>query len=53
VDDARIEGEQDLINAAAVETIRRHGEVLMLDPGQLGACPIAALLRFSQPASRP
>jgi hypothetical protein len=46
VDDARIEGEQDLINAAAVETIRRHGEVLMLDPGQLGACPVAALLRF-------
>jgi hypothetical protein len=51
VDDARIEGEQDLINAAVVETIRRHGEVLTLAPTQLGACPVAALLRFSRPAS--
>jgi hypothetical protein len=36
MDSARLEGEQDLINAAAVETIRRRGEVYMLDPGELG-----------------
>jgi hypothetical protein len=47
VDSARLEGEQDLINAAAVETIRGHGEVYMLDRGELGDCPIAALLRYT------
>jgi hypothetical protein len=47
VDSARLEGEQDLINAAAVETIRGRGEVYVLDRGELGGCPIAALLRYS------
>lgn len=47
VDSSRIEGEQDLINATAVETIRGHGEVYVLEPGQLGSCPVAALLRYS------
>ena len=47
IDSARLEGEQDLINVAAVETIRGRGEVYMLDQGELGGCPIAALLRYS------
>jgi hypothetical protein len=47
MDSAHIEGEQDLINAAAVETIRERGQVYMLDRGELGGCPIAALLRYS------
>jgi hypothetical protein len=48
VDSARLEGEQDLINAAAVETIRGHGDVYMLNPGELGgSSPIAAVLRYS------
>ena len=41
-----VEGEQDLLNAAAVETIHAGGEVYLLDPLQLaGAGPIAAILR--------
>jgi Bacterial archaeo-eukaryotic release factor family 3 len=48
VDDSGLEGEQDLINAAAVETIRARGEVDVLDPGAIGdAGPIAAILRYS------
>jgi len=47
VDSSHLEGEQDLINAAAVETIRRQGEVYLVDPGQLGSCPVAAILRYS------
>ncbi len=48
VNESRLEGEQDLINAAAVETIRARGEVDVLDPGTLGeAGPIAAILRYS------
>ena len=47
VDSARVDGEQDLMNAAAVETIRGRGEIHMLDRGELGDCPIAALLRYS------
>jgi Bacterial archaeo-eukaryotic release factor family 3 len=47
-DSARVEGEQDLINAAAVETIRGHGEVYMLDQGEIGgSSPVAAVLRYS------
>ncbi len=47
-----VEGEQDLLNAAAVETIHAGGEVYILDPLQLaGAGPIAAILRYSRPAS--
>lgn len=46
--DARIEGPQDLLNAAAVEVIRAGGEVHVLDPRQLGSLgPIAAILRYS------
>jgi hypothetical protein len=46
----RLEGKQDLINAAAVETIRGRGEVYVLDPSQLGeAGPLAAILRYSRP----
>jgi hypothetical protein len=49
MDSARIEGEQDLINAAVVETIRGHGEVYVLDQGELGgSSPIAAVLRYSE-----
>jgi Bacterial archaeo-eukaryotic release factor family 3 len=48
VDSAHLEGEQDLINAAAVETICGHGEVYMLDQGKIGgSSPIAAVLRYS------
>ena len=48
MDSARLEGEQDLINAAAVETIRGHGEVYMLDQGEIGGSgSIAAVLRYS------
>ena len=48
VDSARVEGEQDLINAAAVETIRGHGAVYIIDQGELGgSSPIAAVLRYS------
>ncbi len=47
---ARLEGLQDLINAAAVETIRGRGEVYILDPRQLAeAGPMAAILRYSRP----
>ena len=49
IESAGVEGEQDLINAAAVETIRGRGEVYMLNPGALGnASPIAALLRYAE-----
>lgn len=45
---ARLEGAQDLLNAAAVETIRSGGEVYVLDPALLGSAgPIAAVLRYS------
>jgi hypothetical protein len=48
VDSAVIEGEQDLINAAVVETIRGHGEVYMLNQGGPGGLwPIAAVLQYS------
>lgn len=48
LDSAHIEGQQDLINAAVAETIRGHGEVYMLDQGELGgSSPIAAVLRYS------
>ena len=44
-----VEGEQDLINAAAVETIRGRGDVYMLDHGALReASPIAAILRYAE-----
>ncbi len=47
-----VEGEQDLLNAAAVETIHAGGEVYLLDPLQLaGAGPIAAILRYSRHGS--
>lgn len=45
-DSTRVEGKQDLINATAVETIRRHGEVFMVDSHQLGTEPCAAILRY-------
>jgi hypothetical protein len=48
VDSAHLKGEQDLINAAAVETICGHGEVYMLDQGEIGgSSPVAAVLRYS------
>ncbi|HEU0120225.1 MAG TPA: hypothetical protein VFQ91_06845, partial [Bryobacteraceae bacterium] len=46
----RLEGQQDLINAAAVETIKHHGEVYVIDAGELGSCPVAAILRFATPS---
>ncbi len=45
-DSTRLEGKQDLINATAVETIRKHGEVFMVDGLQLGTEPCAAILRY-------
>jgi hypothetical protein len=48
VDSARLEGEQDLINAAVVETICGHGEVFVLNQGEIGGSSrIAAVLRYS------
>jgi hypothetical protein len=48
IDEARIEGPQDLLNAAAVETLHAGGEVHVVDPQQLtGFAPIAAILRYS------
>jgi hypothetical protein len=48
MDYARLEGEEDLINVTAVETIRGHGQVYMLDQGELSvSSPIAAVLRYS------
>jgi len=48
MDSGCLEGEQDLINAAAVETLRGQGEVHMLNPGEInGSSPIAAVLRYS------
>ncbi len=47
MDFAQVEGEQDLINAAAVETIRGHGEVHVVEKGELDAPGgIAAILRY-------
>lgn len=48
LDDRRVEGKHDLINAAAVETIRAGGDVYVVDPGELGDRPVAALLRYSE-----
>jgi hypothetical protein len=49
MDSTCVEGEQDLINAAVVETIRGGGEVYMLDPKKLDDLgPIAAVLRYSE-----
>jgi len=46
--EAQPEAEEDLLNAAAVETIRAGGEVHMLDSHQLAYLgPAAALLRYS------
>jgi Bacterial archaeo-eukaryotic release factor family 3 len=51
MDPTRLEGEQDLINAAAVETIRGHGEVYLFDRNKLDRfSPIAAVLRYSKGA---
>ena len=47
MDPALVEGKQDLINAAAVETIRRGGEVDTLNGNKLGDFTAAALLRYS------
>lgn len=48
IESARVEGEQDLFNTAAVETIRRGGEVCVVDPQELGdSSPIAAVLRYA------
>jgi len=45
-------GEGDLLNAAAAETIRGGGEVYVLDPLQLaGDGPVAAILRYSKPGT--
>ena len=46
VDASRLEGKQDLINAAAVETIRMGGEVFVLDGQPLRAMGCAAILRY-------
>jgi hypothetical protein len=47
-DSAHLEGDPDLINAAAVETIRGHGEAHMLNQGEIaGSSPIVAVLRYS------
>jgi hypothetical protein len=47
MDPALVEGKQDLINAAAVETIRRGGEVYTLNGNKLGDFTAAAVLRYS------
>ena len=48
VDSLDLEEEQDLLNAAAAETIRGRGEVYMFDSGALGeSSPIGAILRYS------
>ena len=48
IDSARVEGEHDLLNTAAVETIRGGGEAYMVDPQELGdSSPISALLRYA------
>jgi len=40
-------GNEDLLNAVVVETIRHGGEVYMLPPGEMPASnPLAAILRF-------
>jgi hypothetical protein len=45
---AQIQGPQDLLNVAAVETMRTGGEVYVVDPEQLGGFgPVAAILRYS------
>jgi hypothetical protein len=41
-DSAVIEREQDLINAAVVETIRGDGEVYMLNQDGLGGCLVCS-----------
>ena len=44
-----VDGAQDLLNVAAVETIRAGGQVYSIDPLQLaGAGPVAAILRYSR-----
>lgn len=47
-EEARLEGEQDLLNTAAVQTIRSRGDVDMFDPQELGgSSPISAVLRYA------
>lgn len=47
LDDERLEGEHDLINAAAVETIRSGGHVLVVEPDSLGKSRVGAILRYA------
>jgi len=42
-----IEAHEDLVNMAAVRTVRARGKVFVLDPGELGSGDIAALLRYA------
>jgi Bacterial archaeo-eukaryotic release factor family 3 len=47
-EEARLEGEQDLLNTAAVQTTRGRGDVDMFDPQELGgSSPISAVLRYA------
>lgn len=47
LDDERLEGEHDLINAAAVKTIRTGGRVQTVEAGRLGRSRVGAVLRYA------
>ena len=48
LEEMKIEGKQDLLNAAAVETIRGGGDVLRLTASRMGdLAPAVAVLRYS------
>jgi hypothetical protein len=48
IEETKLEGKQDLLNAAAVETIRGGGDVLTLNASRMGdLAPAVAVLRYS------
>jgi hypothetical protein len=47
LNDERLEGNHDLINAAAVETLRKGGQVSVVEDGALGDSRVGAILRYA------
>jgi hypothetical protein len=39
-------GQEDLLNTAAVETLRHGGSVYTIPPGQAMSSPVAAIFRY-------
>jgi len=46
-----IDTQEDVINVAAVRTVRARGKVIVFDPGEVGGSGIAASLRYAMESS--